>query len=164
MNRKENAIRLIKLLSESPEGIYINTLKRKLSIKSDSTFFRVLATARILAETVIDCTNGRYTLRQTQGKSADDPFIPTDDELISLVCLQHILMTMTSGTLRDVFEPLQKKLTGYLKKVDTKAAEWPEHIKILDIHFRKIGEGIFNELLHASAHQRVIKFCYIENQ
>lgn len=164
MNRKENAARIIKLLSETTEGVHKRTLMRKLSINSDSSFYRVLAVANRLPDVVIVCNNKVYTIQQSGIKSADDPFVPTDDELISLVSLQHILSTMTSGNLREIFEPLQKKLTRYLKRVDVKAAEWPDHIKILDIHFRKIGEGIFNEIVHASAHRRVIKFSYTDSQ
>ena len=163
MSEKEKARLLIKILNDAPDGVYRDSLIRKLGAGSNSTFYRILSTAKNLGGARIDCSRKKYRLLECAG-SPDDPFAPSDDDLIALVCLQQVLSSMTADTLKDLFNPIRRKIEKYLAKVNRKSAQWPDHIKILDIHFRKIGEGIFGEVLRAVTHKCAIHFTYTDSK
>lgn len=160
----KNALLLIRHLHDFPAGNDKNTLKRKLSFGSDATFYRALRIARLSPGIVIDECNGRYVLDTELPEPSANPFLPTDDELIMLVSLQHIMTKMTSDTLRTLYEPLYKRIARYLGTISKKYHDWQTRIKILDIHHRVIPEGIFSSLLLATMHQHTMQFWYEDSR
>lgn len=162
MPRNSNVCKFIDLLRKNPGGLHKSILMRRLDISSESTFFRTLRGARILSEGGINCKDNTYLFANFSAETETNPFIPTDDDLLSLVTLQKILSGMTSDILREAFEPLRQRLTEYLQNADPKAGTWPSKVKILDIHHRHIDGTVFRIALKASAHKHVIRFTYTD--
>ncbi len=163
MSRKEQADRLVQLLQDCPQGLGLDILKSRLSIGSVSTFYRVLDGARNIPGVVINSRKRLYIL-DNPPDHIPDPKILSDADLETLVTLQHILDKMTPGILRSEFEPLRNRLEKHLENINDKCARWTDRIKILDIHYRRIEEGIFGTLLKAVTRKHAINFQYTDSR
>lgn len=160
MGAKETAQKMFSLLSKNPAGVHRTTLMRKCGITSESTLFRALRTARTFAK--INCSQERYILDGMIDGDECVPLLPTDDELIALVSLQKIVLSMTSGTLGELLEPLQRRFGACLDERLSRSAAWADRVKILDIHNRIIADGVFGLILQAVIRQQVVQFNYTD--
>ena len=161
MHAKEKALRLIELLADTPDGLHITVILRKVPFGCKRSFYRSLGIARELHGATIECVNKKYCLRHFSG----DPQTlaeTSDDEIIALATIQHILARMTAGALEALFGPLRTRIDRYLAKRDTKTVQWTDRIKILDSHYRNIPEGLFGELLQVVARRRAVGFRYAD--
>lgn len=160
MIRKERAARLIELLKESPSGLHKRVVIRSLALGSESTFYRVLNTARELYNVKIGCYGTRY--RITDGVEDDDQTLTflNDEELICLVTLQHIVTNMASPALGNELKPLCTRLRKIMKQTVKDPDGWADHFKVLDIHYRKMHKGVFVKIAEAITRKRAIRFIY----
>ncbi|NLE02757.1 MAG: WYL domain-containing protein [Fibrobacter sp.] len=161
MKTIEQAQKLEALLLEHPEGLNQNRIMRILSIGSERTFFRVLNATRTILNKDIEFNGKRYLLRTT---NTDEETATShqlqDDEFIALITIQHILDQMVSGNLQEVFKPVKKRLATLIKTFTKKPEKWAQKIRILDIHYRKIEEGVFYHLAQSIARERALKIDY----
>jgi predicted DNA-binding transcriptional regulator YafY len=163
MNAKETVIELIKLLNEHPYGIDRVVLMRKLHIASESTFFRVIGRARKIGQVRIECDDKKYTI--VNAETTNDPIthvLPTDDELIALLTMHRIIDSMTNKSLGDAFGPLKKRCEAILKLKVKSPDSWAERIKILDIHYRKIEDGVFGAIVTSLARKTALRCTYTD--
>lgn len=163
MALKENVVELIKLLNEHPDGICRHVLMQKLHIASESTFFRVIGKARSIGRVPIECDGNKYKI--INAETVDDPIthvLPTDEELITLLTMQRIITSMTNPSLRDAFEPLKNRCDAILKLKVKSPDSWAERIKILDIHYRTIENGVFGAIVNSLARKTAIRCTYTD--
>lgn len=163
MKSNSSAVKLVNLLLEHQDGLHKQTIIRKLALGSESSFYRALRSARALGNNQIECSNDFYRIVTNDETDELTAMIPQDDELIALLTIQHIISGMTSKALTDIFHPLQKKLDKILKIVVKQPLKWADKVKILDIHYRKIPEGIFLKVIDAISREYVLKFDYTDS-
>ena len=105
-NQRIQARHLLQLLQGNPEGLKEGVIRRKLAIGSKSTFYRIVKTARETFRASIDVHHNTYILEKPFTLPDQSGLVLSDDELICLATLQHIISCMTAGTLSDFFVPL----------------------------------------------------------
>lgn len=164
MKSNENASQILNLLKKHPAGLTKEQISRKTSIGSDSTFFRALRFAQTITNNAIVRTNNKYQLTDSIIENDVSLLLPSDEELIALVAIEHIISSMTSDTLRNVFAPIQKKINQTIKLIAKRPNGWFDRIRILDTHYRKIESGVFVKISQSIAKERVIRFQYTDRK
>jgi hypothetical protein len=161
MAPKESVVELIKLLNEYPDGVDRAVLMRTLHIASESTFFRLIAKARKIGRVQIECEGRKY--RIVNADTVSDPIthiLPRDDELIALLTMHRIIDSMTNQSLGDAFRPLKKRCEAILKLKVKSPDSWADRIKILDIHYRNIEDGVFGAIVTSLARKTALRCTY----
>jgi predicted DNA-binding transcriptional regulator YafY len=153
---------LVSLLQKYANGLTREAIIRKSTIRTDASFYRALKKARSIHGYVIDTVKGKYVIQLPDDYEEHGVQPPqySDTELIALLSLRHILSSMSSESLKELFAPFNNKLDTILQFEIKDAARWAKKIRILDIHHRTIGEGVFSVLLDALTRKKVVKINY----
>lgn len=164
MKRNSDARKMVEFLIDNPQGVHRKKIMRECCINSESSFYEILSIARKKAQ-IEALKNGTYRL--VSANDDDEPksvLLPDDDELMALFAIKHILNSMTSDILKELFAPLQKRFLSILNTMVKEPDTLESQIRILDIHHRTIEKGVFSLLMMAIARKRAITFKYTDSE
>jgi predicted DNA-binding transcriptional regulator YafY len=163
MQHTVDAQKMVALLNEHPDGLTKDQIKRKCGVRSDRTFYAILALARVKS-TIPTPVNKIYKIESAQNiENQSDTLLADDEELITLLTIKHILSSMTAGQLQEFLTPLKPHFDTLIGKLVKDPTSWAKRIRILDIHYRTIEPGVFSFLTRAIARKRAVTFDYTDS-